>query len=107
MRELCNKFICKTVGFPLFKSYDRILGWGYKTYSDGLMIDTFQAKKKKARGGTVRISGVDKIQIRGMSMNGDTPKTMEVLRKDEDWIISVTYQCVLERNSDTHIHAFD
>jgi len=101
----------KTAGFPRFKSYDRFSGWGYKTYGDGWKIDTFQAKKvtrkQKTRGGTVRISGVGKIQIRGMSRNGGTPKTMEVLKKGEDWIISVTYQCVAERNSGEHIHAFD
>ncbi|WP_186644330.1 transposase [Fluviispira vulneris] len=42
-----------------------------------------------------------------MSRNGGTPKTMEVLKKGEDWIISVTYQCVPERNSGEHIHALD
>jgi putative transposase len=101
----------KTAGFPRFKSYDRFSGWGYKEHGDGWKIDTSKAKKitkkQKTRSGFVRISGVGKIQIRGMSRNGGTPKTMEVLKKGGDWIISVTYQCVPERSSGEHIHAFD
>ena len=101
----------KTPGFPRFKSYDRFSGWGYPSHGDGWKIDTSQAKKvtnkEKSRGGFVRISGIGKIQIRGMSRNGGSPKTMEVLKKGEDWFISVTYQCVPERNSGIHIHAFD
>jgi len=101
----------KTPGFPRFKSYDRFTGFGYKTHGDGWRINTSNAKKvtrkQKTRGGSVRISGVGKIQIRGMSRNGGTPKTMEVLKKSDEWIISVTYQCVPERNSGEHIHTFD
>ena len=100
----------KTAGFPRFKSYDRFSGFGYKTYGDGWKIDTSKAKKvtkkQKARSGSVRISGVGKIQIRGMSRNDGTPKTMEVLKKGEDWIISVTYQCQPKRNSGEHIHVY-
>jgi putative transposase len=101
----------QTPGFPRFKSYHRFSGWGYKTYADGWSIDTSQAKKvtkkQKTRGGFVKISGVGKIRIRGMSRNGGTPKTMEVFKKGEDWFISVTYKCTPEREPGEHIHAFD
>ncbi len=101
----------KTPGFPRFKSHERFSGWGYPSHGDGWKIDTSHAKKvtkkQKTRGGFVRISGVGKIQIRGMSRNGGTPKTMEVLKKGEDWFISVTYKCNPERNSGTHTLAFD
>jgi putative transposase len=101
----------KTAGFPRFKSSERFSGWGYKTHRDGWKIETSQAKKvtkkQKTRGGFVRISGIGKIQIRGMSRNGGTPKTMEVLKKSGEWFISVTYQCVPKRNAGEHIHAFD
>jgi putative transposase len=98
-------------GFPRFKSSNRFSGWGYKTHGDGWKIDTSKAKKvtkkQKSRGGIVKISGVGKIRIRGMSRNDGTPKTMEVLKKGEDWFISVTYKCSPERKAGEHTHAFD
>lgn len=101
----------QTAGFPRFKSESRFSGWGYKTHGDGWKINTSQAKKvtqkQKTRGGFVRISGVGKILIRGMSRNDGVPKTMEVLRKGEDWFISVTYQCSPLRKNGTHIQAYD
>lgn len=101
----------QTAGFPRFKSYSRFSGWGYKTHGDGWIIDTSRAKKvtrkENTRGGFVRISGIGKMPIRGMSRNGGAPKTMEVLKKGEEWFISVTYECAPERNAGSHIHAFD
>lgn len=101
----------QTPGFPRFKSYDRFSGFGYKTHRDGWSIDTSKAKKvtrkQKTRSGFVRISGIGKIQIRGMSRNVGIPKTMEVLKKGEEWMISVTYQCVIERHPGSQVQAFD
>jgi len=84
-------------GFPRFKSFDRYKGWGYAAHGDGwkfLPSETFV-------NGTLRLSGIGRLPIRGRprwideektSRNPGTPKTLEVFRKNDKWYASVTFE---------------
>ncbi len=84
-------------GFPRFKSFDRFKGWGFKTHGDGWKY----LPNKDFVNGTIRISSVGNIQVRGRSRfldeertsrNPGKPKTMEVFRKNDKWYASVTFE---------------
>ncbi|MCG5526658.1 helix-turn-helix domain-containing protein, partial [Ectothiorhodospira haloalkaliphila] len=65
----------ETPGFPRFKPLHRFKGWGYKTHGDGWRLIT----NERMKHGTLRLSGVGKIAIRGKPRTTGTPKTCEVL----------------------------
>jgi putative transposase len=84
-------------GFPRFKSFDRFKGWGYKSHGDGWKF----LSRENFVNGTIRISGIGNMQIRGRSRyldearttrNPGQPKTMEIFRKNEKWYASVTFE---------------
>lgn len=84
-------------GFPRFKSLGRFKGWGYATHGDG---GKFQPGRDFVNG-TLRISGVGNLQARGRSRfvdeertsrNPGTPKTLEILRKNDKWYASITFE---------------
>ncbi len=85
------------VGFPRFKSLDRYPGWGYKTHGDGWKL----VVGNKGKHGALRISGVGQVKIRGQARNSGTPKTMEVLCKQDRWYASVTFVTTPERSNGT------
>jgi putative transposase len=84
-------------GFPRFKSFDRYKGWGYAAHGDGWKY----LPNEDFVNGTIRMSGIGNIQARGRSRfldeertsrNPGKPKTMEVLRKNDKWYASVTFE---------------
>ena len=94
-----------TPGYPRFKPLQRFGGWGYKTYGDGWKL--FQADGKH---GSVRLSGIGTIGMRGKGRFTGTPKTAEVLHKAGKWYLSVTYDVpadALRRVTGTEAAGFD
>src|SRR5690606_21338003 len=67
----------ETPGFPRFKPLHRFKGWGYKTHGDGWRLIT----NERMQHGTLRLSGVGKVPIRGKPRTPGTPKTCEILKK--------------------------
>lgn len=79
----------ETPGFPRFKSYHRFSGWGYKTHGDGFRLQL----KEETKTGSVKISGIGNITMRGKARTPGTVKTAEVLHKAGRWFLSVTIDC--------------
>ena len=86
-------------GFPRFKAFERFKGWGYAAHGDGWKF----LPGEKYVNGTIRISGVGQLQARGRarfvdeertSRNPGLPKTMEVIRKNDKWYASVTFETI-------------
>lgn len=84
-------------GFPRFKSIDRFHSFGYKSYGDGWKFES----KKPFINGKLKLSSVGLIQARGRGRYQDkerstrfpgTPKTLQVMKKQEKWYASVTYE---------------
>jgi putative transposase len=87
----------KKAGFPRFKALSRYKGWGYKAHGDGWRFKP----GKNFVNGTLIVSGIGNIQIRGRARYRDKkkttcdpgiPKTMEIFRKGEQWFASVTFE---------------
>lgn len=92
-------------GYPRFKSAQRFNGWGYKTYGDG-----WKLLQRDGKHGTVRLSGIGEIRIRGMGRFAGTPKTAEVMHKAGKWYLSVTYDAAeasVARQRGSEAAAFD
>lgn len=79
----------ETPGFPRFKPLHRFKGWGYKTHGDGWSLIT----NERMKHGTLRLSGIGKVAIRGKPRTPGTPKTCEIIRRGERWYASVTLDC--------------
>lgn len=79
----------ETPGFPRFKPLHRFKGWGYKTHGDGWRLIT----NERMQHGTLRLSGVGKVPIRGKPRTPGTPKTCEILKKNGRWYASITLDC--------------
>ena len=93
-----------TPGFPRFKSPQRFAGWGYKTYGDGWKLQL------NDKGGSVRLSGIGTIRMRGKGRFSGTPKTAEVVLSGGQWFLSVTYEVTPEavaRTTGTEAAGFD
>ena len=105
----------ETAGFPRFKAIQRYSGWGYNTYGDGWKLSQNQTTNKQTgkpefKNGTVRLSGIGEIELRGRGRFTGTPKTAEVIHKAGKWYLSVTYNVeasVLARQQGTEAAAFD
>ncbi|CAH7403105.1 conserved hypothetical protein [Vibrio chagasii] len=91
-------------GFPRFKPFNRFNGWGYKAHGDG-----FKVHKGNGKNFNIYLSGVGSIRARGKARNdGGTPKTAEVIHKNGEWFISVTYQYdEVSRSCGTEAIGFD
>lgn len=76
-------------GFPRFKPLHRFKGWGYKSHGDGWRLIT----NERMKHGTVRISGVGNVALRGKPRTTGTPKTCEVFCRNGRWYASVTLNC--------------
>lgn len=86
----------ETPGFPRFKAFKRFTGWGYKAHGDGWKIleERNILKKGQYAGtcyGAVRLSGIGTVGLRGRARFPGTPKTAEVIRKGNNWYLSVTF----------------
>jgi len=80
-------------GFPRFKSLKRFSGWGYKTHGDGWKLHAGE----KMKHGSIRISGIGMVRMRGGARTEGIPKTCEILYKNGKWYASVTIQCMPKR----------
>jgi putative transposase len=85
----------ETPGFPRFKASHRFSGWGYKTHGDGFRLQV----KDGTKNGTVKLSGIGKIALRGKARTLGSAKTAEILHKAGRWYLSVTMDCEPTRNS--------
>ncbi|MBK1674180.1 RNA-guided endonuclease InsQ/TnpB family protein [Ectothiorhodospira shaposhnikovii] len=79
----------ETPGFPRFKPLHRFKGWGYKTHGDGWRLVT----NERMKHGTLRLSGIGKVAIRGKPRTPGTPKTCELFCRNGRWYASVTLNC--------------
>ncbi|WP_082829918.1 RNA-guided endonuclease TnpB family protein [Ectothiorhodospira sp. BSL-9] len=93
----------ETPGFPRFKPLHRFKGWGYKTHGDGWRLIT----NERMKHGTLRLSGVGKIAIRGKPRTTGTPKTCEVLCRNGRWYASVTLNCEPSRQRGDELGGLD
>ena len=87
----------KNPGFPRFKSFDRYKGWGYAAHGDGWKF----LANENGINAHIRISGIGILQARGRGRfidkektNRDpgTPKTLEIIRRNDKWYASVTFE---------------
>lgn len=79
-------------GYPRFKSTSRFSGWGYKTYGDGWKVLAQRTGlKKRLSHGTLRLSGIGAMPMRGASRFIGTPKTAEIICRSGKWYASITY----------------
>ncbi len=105
----------ETAGFPRFKPIQRFSGWGYKTYGDGWKLFQNQTTSHKSgkpefKNGSVRLSGIGEIALRGRGRFTGTPKTAEVIHKAGKWYLSVTYNIEpgqIARKTGSEATAFD
>ncbi|MGO2088150.1 MAG: RNA-guided endonuclease InsQ/TnpB family protein [Oceanisphaera sp.] len=88
----------RKAGFPRFKPFQRFKGWGYKTHGDGWKLHL-----KEKKHGAVYLANVGIVKIRGKARNeGGIPKTAEVIRKNGEWLLSVSMEYPsIERKSGT------
>ncbi len=90
-------------GFPRFKPLHRFKGWGYKTHGDGWSLIT----NGQMKHGTLRLSGVGTVAIRGQPRTPGTPKTCEIIRRGERWYASITLECEPARERGDQVGGLD
>ena len=100
-------------GFPRFKSAKRFHSFGYKSYGDGWKFE----HKKDFINGKLKLSGIGFIQASGRgrfqdkhrtTRNPGIPKTLQVMKKNDKWFASITYETVKPyRQAGEEIVAFD
>lgn len=93
----------ETPGFPRFKPLHRFKGWGYKTHGDGWRLIT----NKRMKHGTLRLTGVGDVSIRGKPRTPGTPKTCEILYRQGQWYASITLDCEPARQPGDHVGGLD
>ena len=74
---------------------------GYNTYGDGWKLFQNQITRSKTgkpefKNGKVRLSGIGERELRGRGRFIGSPKTAEVIRKQDKWYLSVTYNVEAE-----------
>ncbi|MBK5935717.1 RNA-guided endonuclease InsQ/TnpB family protein [Halorhodospira halophila] len=90
-------------GFPRFKPLHRLKDWGYKAHGDGWRLIT----NERMKHGTLRLSGVGQVAIRGKPRTPGTPKTCEITRRGECWYASITLECGPERRPGEKLGGLD
>jgi putative transposase len=91
----------KKCGFPRFKSVNRFKGFGYKTHGDGFKLIS------EGKHGAVRLSGIGQVKMRGKARTWGEVVTAEVIKKGENWYLSVTVACQPKRTAGKMAGAFD
>ncbi len=81
----------ETPGYPRFKSLERFSGWGYKSHGDGFRVYS------DGHHGTLYLSQIGKMKMRGKARQWGDVKTCEILHKQGQWYASVTVECEPER----------
>jgi putative transposase len=87
----------QTPGFPRFKSFDRFSGWGYKTHGDGFRFTSGNGNDH----GSLRLSGIGTVSLRGRARTLGEVKTCEIQRKAGRWYASLSIACVPKRQCGT------
>jgi putative transposase len=83
----------RQAGFPRFKSKDRFKGFGYKSHGDGFKVFT------DGKNGSVRLSGIGTIKMRGKARVLGKITTAEIIKKGDFWYISITVHVQAQRKS--------
>jgi len=89
-------------GFPRYKTSDLFKGWGYATHGDGWKFSV-EGKRKAS----LRLSGVGTIKTRGKARTPGLPKTMEIIRRNSKWYVSITMVCEPKRDHGAATKALD
>ena len=87
----------ETPGFPRFKSFDRFSGWGYKTHGDGFRFTSGNGNDH----GSLRLSGIGTVSLRGRARTLGEVKTCEIQRKAGRWYASLSIACAPKRQCGT------
>jgi putative transposase len=90
-------------GFPRFKSFHRFSGWGYKTHGDGFRFTPGNGKRK----GSLRLSGVGTISVRGRARTAGDVLTCEIQHKNGRWYASLSIRCAPQREHGDGAIGFD
>lgn len=102
-----------TPGYPRFKNLNRYPGWGYKTHGDGWrFFETPKTlcAKNKPRSHVLRLSGIGDLRVRGKGRFDGIPKTAEIIRKQDKWYVSITFDTSMDsvaRTAGSETAAFD
>ncbi len=100
----------KPKGFPRFKSLSRYKGWGYASYGDGWSFKEFlNDTGEHMQNPRLYLKGITgTLRLRGKVRNIGVPTTAEIIRRQNKWYISVTYDCTnIQRARGDKIGAFD
>ncbi|WP_252180455.1 transposase [Endozoicomonas sp. 4G] len=79
----------KEPGFPRFKSHKRYPGIGFSSHGDGWRFTPGEDWKH----GRLRLTGVGHIRCRGKARVAGKIKSMELLHRRGEWLISLTMEC--------------
>lgn len=90
-------------GFPRFKPLRWFKGWGYKTHGDGWRLVT----NERMKHGSLRLSGIGPVVIRGNPRTPGTPKTCEILCRNGRWYASITLDCEPARDHGEKLGGLD
>jgi putative transposase len=84
-----------TPGYPRFKSVKRYPGFGFKAEGQGYRLhrkaDPRRGTKGGLRYGSVTLSGIGNIAMKGRARFVGRPTSAEIIRKGDDWYLSVTF----------------
>ena len=101
-------------GYPRFKSAARYSGWGYKQHGNGWKFQHGEREnklgKKVQKHGTIWLSGIGNIPLRGKGRFKGTPVACEVMKKGDKYYLSVSFEVTpkeVSRRSGTKAAAFD
>jgi putative transposase len=92
----------ETPGFPRFKSWRRFKGWTYKSSSNWEFSPGHGSKH-----GTIELSGIGTIRLRGKPRQLGTTKTLTVTQKQGRWYASIVVEFMPERSSGREGIGFD
>ena len=85
----------ETPGYPRFKSVKRYPGFGFKAEGQGYRLHRKADPRPGTRGGlrygAVTLSGIGTIAIKGRARFLGQATSAEVIRKGDDWCLSVTF----------------
>lgn len=76
-------------GYPRFKSFDRMPGFGFKGHGDGWRFTPGPDWKH----GTLRLRGVGTMEARGRARQGGKIKSCELMHQRGIWHLSLTIEC--------------
>ena len=85
-----QRFFKLKSGYPKFKSARKYKGWTYPGKA-GWKV------KSNGKHGSLKLSNLGKIKMRGQARDWGTPKTCTILWKNGKWYASITVECTPSR----------